>query len=125
MAKADAMNGNYSLSREQKFRMDEISPGEMAMFVLHTLLTSGEDQVSGLWKAPLELLAKTEGGTPRHTYCRWAMQLTFAAGRCIGNLSSSKEQRELQEESVPNSAARGRGQESTPPRRVVQSSPSG
>ena len=46
-------------------KMDEISPGEMAMFMLHTLLASGEDQVAGLWKARVALLAKTIPGTLR------------------------------------------------------------
>ena len=99
--------------------MDEMSHGELVMFMLHTLLASGEDQVPTLWKALVALMTKTEGGTPGHVYCRWAMQLTFAAGRCIGKLSSTKEQRELQEESAPNSEARGKGQESTPPRQAV------
>ena len=55
-------------------------------------------------------LAGTEGGTPGFIYCRWAMQLTFAAGRCIGKLSSTKEERELLEESAPNCPPRGRSQ---------------
>jgi hypothetical protein len=80
------------------------------------------------------LLAKTESGTPGYTHCRWVMQVKFAAERCIGNLSSTKEQRELQKESSPNSPACERGQligdkkipkaashgaETTPPRRGV------
>ena len=52
------------------------------------------------------------------------MQLTFAAGRCIGKLSSTKEQRELQDKSLPISAAHGNDQV-TPPRQVVQSPLSG
>ena len=114
-----AQNQNYVLFAEQTFRMDEMSPGELTMFMMRTLLDSGEDQVDGLWKAQAALLAKTEGGTPGHVYCRWAIQLIFAAGRCIGKLSSTKEQRELQEESVPNSAARERGKGSTSPRQDV------
>ena len=102
------MNPNYGWEAEQTFRMEEMSPGELTMFMLHTLLPSEEDKLYGLWKAQATLLVETEGGTPGHVYCRWAMQLTFAAGRCIGKLSSIKEQRELQEGSVPSSAARGR-----------------
>ena len=94
-AKEDAAIQNYGVNKEQVFLMDEMSPGELVMFMLHTLLASGEDQVPTLWKALVALMTKTEGGTPGHVYCRWAMQLTFAAGRCIGKLSSTKEQREL------------------------------
>ena len=93
------MNPNYGWDTEQTFRMEEMSPGELTMLMLHTLLASGEDKLDGLWKAQAALLAETEGGTPGQVYCRWAMQLTFAAGHCIGKLSSTKEQREQREES--------------------------
>ena len=33
----------YRLSHEQTFRVDGMSPGELVMFMLHTLLASGED----------------------------------------------------------------------------------
>ena len=92
------------------------------MFMLHTLLASGEDKLEGLWEAQAALLDETEGGTPGHVYCRWAMQLTFAAGRCIGKLLSTKEQREQQEGSVPSSAARRRGRGSTSPHQIMKSS---
>ena len=102
------MNPNYGWDAEQSFRMEEMLPGELTMFMLHTLLASGEDKLDGLWKAQAALLVETEGGSPGHVYCRWAMQLTFTAGRCIGKLSSTKEQREMQDKSVPGSAARGK-----------------
>ena len=116
------MNPNYGWDAEQTFRMEEMSPGELAMFMLHTLLASGEDKLEGLWEAQAALLDETEGGTPGHVYCRWAMQLTFAASRCIGKLLSTKEQREQQEGSVPSSAARRRGRGSTSPHQIMKSS---
>jgi hypothetical protein len=99
--------------------MEGMSPGELTMFMLHTLLASGEDKLDGIWKAQATLLADTDGGTPGYMYCRWAMQLTFAAGRCIGKLTSTKEQKEQQEGSVPSSAARGGRRGSTSPHQAV------
>jgi hypothetical protein len=37
------VNQTYRLSIEQTFKVDEMSPGELTMFMLHTLLASGED----------------------------------------------------------------------------------
>ena len=37
------VNQSYRLSNEQTFKVDEMSPGELTMFMLHTLLASGED----------------------------------------------------------------------------------
>ena len=53
--------------------MEEMSPGELTMFMLHTLLASGEDRLDGIWKAQATLLVDTDGGTPGYMYCRWAM----------------------------------------------------
>ena len=117
-----AGNPNYGYDAEQTYRMEEMSPGELTMFMLHTLLASGEDRLDGIWKAQATLLVDTDGGTPGYMYCRWAMQLTFAAGRCIGKLTSTKEQKEQKEQqegSVPSSAARGRGRGSTSPHQAV------
>ena len=43
MAKEGVTNQNYNLTKEQTFRVDGMSPGELAMFMLHRLLASGED----------------------------------------------------------------------------------
>ena len=53
------MNPNYGWDAEQTFRMEEMSPGELTMIMLHTLLASGEDKLDGLWKAQATLLADT------------------------------------------------------------------
>ena len=39
----EGVNQTYRLSHEQTFRVDGMSPGELTMFMLHTLLASGED----------------------------------------------------------------------------------
>ena len=122
LVKGQLANPNYGYDAEQTYRMEEMSPGELTMFMLHTLLASGEDRLDGIWKAQATLLVDTDGGTPGYMYCRWAMQLTFAAGRCIGKLTSTKEQKEQKEQqegSVPSSAARGRGRGSTSPHQAV------
>ena len=38
----EGVNQTYRLSHEQIFRVDGMSPGELVMFMLHTLLASGE-----------------------------------------------------------------------------------
>ena len=39
----EGVSQTYRLSHEQTFRVDGMSPGELVMFMLHTLLASGED----------------------------------------------------------------------------------
>ena len=39
----EGVSQTYRLSHEQIFRVDGMSPGELVMFMLHTLLASGED----------------------------------------------------------------------------------
>ena len=71
------------------------------MFMLHELLTPGRDNVSELRKVPEALYKKVKGATPGHQYCRWAMQLTFAAGQCIGRLTDDEEYKEQNPNSAP------------------------
>ena len=43
MAKEGVAIQNYNLTADQTFRVDGMSPGELVMFMLHTMLASGED----------------------------------------------------------------------------------
>ena len=58
--------------------MDEILHGEMAMFMWHMVLTSGEDQVPGLLKDPEALLTKAYGRTSG----QYILQMGDAARIC-------------------------------------------
>ena len=99
-AMVDGNNQKYNLLQKQEYCIRLMSSGEVTMFMLHELLTTGRDNVSELIKVPEALYKKTRGGTPGHQYCRWAMQLTFAAGQCIGRLTEDEETKERN----PNSA---------------------
>ena len=100
-AMVDGNNQKYNLLQKQEYCIRLMSSGEVTMFMLHELLTTGRDNVSELIKVPEAFYKKTGGGTPGHQYCRWAMQLTFAAGQCIGRLTEDEETKERNPNNAP------------------------
>ena len=69
MAVADAKDRYYRKLRDTQFSFDEISQGVLAMYVIHAILTTGEDQISGMVHAIEALITDAKCGTPGPLYC--------------------------------------------------------
>ena len=60
------------------------------MYVVHSMLTNGTNQLVDINEALVTLTAETQEGMPGPVYCCQAIQLTLAADRYIGKLTDPK-----------------------------------
>ena len=81
--------------------------GVVGIFMIHMLLTSGKDKVSGLTKPPEALMEKNKGGTTVQFNCYLAMKLKFASGLYEGLLLDPEVAANYQ--SAYNSPSHGKG----------------
>ena len=76
-----------------------MSPGAVVMYIVHTLLTSGQ-QLADLPDALEALSIATTHGTLGSVFCCQSIYFTFAANRYVGKLADLREEAGEQDENV-------------------------
>ncbi len=86
----DEKDKSYQLTRGSNIRAGDLSSGVAIMYILHSMLTNGTNQLVDITEALTTLTAGTQEGMHGPVYCCQAMQLTLAADRYIGKLTDPK-----------------------------------
>ena len=101
----------------------------LMMFFIHTLMTPGQESISLLENAVSLLFIDKEDCTTGIAYCRQAIQLTFAANKIVGKLTTCHADEVAHEEDNLSGEKRRRhgGSDEIPTklRRSLLGSPSG
>ncbi len=80
----------YQLTRGSSIRAGDLSSGVAVMYIVHSMLTNGINQLVDITDAVVTLTAGTQEGMHGPVYGCQAMQLTLAADRYIGKLTDPK-----------------------------------